>query len=85
MSEKYLEELSSGHSFTYKEINYVLSMDHKSNGHRMCVSLDDGGCRWLGGDCIVKPVQLFIMDNDNNFVAIKETKKNDMDQNSNFS
>jgi hypothetical protein len=71
----YIEELSNGDCFDFKNNKYVLSSDHKRSGERLCLSLIDGSSRWLKGDTIIEKTQLFFMDKDNNIIAIKESKK----------
>ena len=75
---KYIEELNPGDCFEYSGKYYVLSCDFKGNGKRMCVSLYDGFSNWLDGECIINPTDIFTMDKDNNIIAIKERKKDDI-------
>lgn len=74
----YIEELSNGDCFDYKNMKYVLSSDHKKSGDRLCLCLIDGSSRWLKSDTIIEKTQLFFMDKDNNIVAIKESKKDNV-------
>lgn len=79
MTNKYLEELDGGDAFGLKNQYYIVTNDYKKSGHRMCVGLSNGHNIWLAGNSIVESVQLFTLDNESNFIAIKETKKHAMD------
>lgn len=74
---KYIEELQNGDVFSYNDILYVLTHDTKSNGDRLCYSLINGSSRWLKPDLIIKHEPVYILDQNNNIQAIKETKKHD--------
>jgi hypothetical protein len=78
MSTTYLEELDSGDCFTYNDLVYVVSKDFKSNGNRSCLSLVDGSSRWLEPNTMIDKTQIFTMDKDSNIIAIKESKKADV-------
>lgn len=75
---KYIEELISGDCFEHSGKYYVLSCDFKSNGKRMCISLFDGFSSWFSPDCMVNQTDIFTMDKENNIIAIKERKKDDI-------
>jgi|694.fasta_scaffold92165_5 hypothetical protein len=75
---KYIEELIPGDCFNYLNKHYILSCDFKNNGKRMCVSLEDGFINWLDGGSIINPTDIFTMDKENNIMAIKERKKDDI-------
>lgn len=68
---KYIEELNIGDTFQYQDNIYVLTCDMRKNGARMGVSLKNGNIYWLDSQTIVDPIQLFILDNDNNVVSVK--------------
>jgi hypothetical protein len=90
MSTKYIEELKAGDAFTVmmteedsvenNQPKYVLSCDFKSNGQRMCISLIDGTSRWLDPNCVVLVHELYTMDKENCIIAVKETKKDDINK-----
>jgi hypothetical protein len=71
----YIEELDNGDSFILDNDKFVITCDYKSTGNRLCINLINGSSRWLGSNTIVDKVQLFILDKDNNLIAIKETQK----------
>lgn len=75
---KYIEEISSGDCFEHNGKFYLLTQDFKKNGDRMCISLEDGFPSWLSQSTIINRVDLFTMDKDNNIIAIKERKKEDV-------
>lgn len=72
---KYIEELDTGTTFEKNSVIYLLTSDFKKD-HKLAYSFKDGSCRWFKNDDIVDIALLYILDKDNNFVAIKETKKN---------
>lgn len=72
---KYIEELNSGDCFELKGKFYLLGTDFKKNGQRFCLNLADGFSSWINQDTIVNLTDLFTMDKDNNLIAIKERKK----------
>lgn len=76
---KYIEELSNGDAFMINNSTYILSSDFKKNGDRLSISLTDGNSRWVKPNEMIEAVQLFIMDKDNNIIAIKESKKEHVD------
>lgn len=83
---KYLEELTSGECFEFKDNFFILTQDFKKNGDRSCIQLDTGFSKWLKADSIVKITDIFTMDKDSNIVAIKErVKDNVSDQSKNLS
>jgi hypothetical protein len=71
---KYIEELEYGSTFEKSGIIYLLTSDFK-NGYRKAHSLKDGSSRWFADNEIVKMALLYLLDEENNFVAVKETKK----------
>lgn len=76
--QKYIEELDNGDGLLFDGQYYVLTSDYKASGKRSCVNLFDGTNRWLDGDSIIEETQLFVMDKDNNLIAIKRTEKDDI-------
>jgi hypothetical protein len=72
---KYLEEIKAGDIFIYQSSFFLLTIDRKSNGKILCYNLKDGSPRWLNDGEIVQISQIFALDEENNFVAIKETEK----------
>lgn len=78
MAVKYLEELSSGDAFQFDNTIYVLSSDFKKNGDRMSISIQSGQFRWLGPSTMVDNCELYLVDKDNNIIAIKPKDKEDV-------
>lgn len=72
---KYIEELSPGDCFELSNKYYLLSKDFKKDGKKLCLSLIDGFSNWFSQETIVNQIDLFIMDKENNIIAIKERKK----------
>lgn len=85
MANKFIEELDCGDAFIHNSIYYVLSSDYKKNNDKLCFSLIDGNSRWFKANEIVDKTPLFIMDADNNIIAIKESKKDVVNQTQDFS
>ena len=90
MSTKYIEELQPGQAFSIvvadedRKISdrdlYILSCDFKSNGQRMCINLINGTSRWLDANYVVIVHELYTMDKENCIIAVKETKKDDLNK-----
>lgn len=74
---KYLEELSVGDTFQLNSQVLVITSDFKKNGDRNCVNLSNGLSRWIGANTVVEVCPVYILDKDNNIVAIKPTAKNE--------
>lgn len=83
---KYLEELSGGDCFEYSGYHYILSKDFKNNGQKMCIDMSTGFQKWLNPDCVVSATELFVLDKENNIIALKvREKQNDDTKNKNIS
>ena len=72
---KYLEELSPGECFEFKNDYFILTQDFKKIGDRLCVRLNTGFGTWMKSDTIVNVTDIFTMDKDSNIIAIKERQK----------
>lgn len=72
---KYIEELSVGECFLYKNTVYILTTDFKNNGDKRCVNLSDGSNKWLSSQEIVNTTQIYTLDNNNNIIPVKPTAK----------
>lgn len=72
---KYIEELNFGDTFLHKDQLMVLTSDFKSNGSRLCYSLDSGFPVWLTDQTMVEHTPIYVLDKDNNTVPVKITKK----------
>ena len=71
---KYIEELSAGDSFQYDNTIYLLTIDFKKNGNRLCFSMTDGSPKWFDSTAIVTQTNLYTLDTINNIIPLKETK-----------
>lgn len=72
---KYLEELTIGECFSNNGSNFILTTDFRRNGQKLCINLKDGFLKWLNGDTLVEQIDIFTFDKDNNVIAMKERKK----------
>lgn len=72
---KYIEELVNGDSFTYNKEFFVLTSDFKKDNSRLSFNIKDGSPRWFSATEIVNKTELYFIDENNNIVPIKETKK----------
>lgn len=75
---KYLEEISPGDSFRYENNFYILTIDFKRNGDKLCYSLNDGSPKWLESKTVIETDPIFSLDKDNNIIPIKITEKNNV-------
>jgi hypothetical protein len=84
---KYVEELSSGDFFQYKNHKFILSSDFKKNktdfSHR-AISIEDGSTIWLDSTEIVDIIDLYHRDKEGNILLVKEYK-NEFAENKNIS
>lgn len=84
--ESYLESLENGDAFKLDNNFYIVSCDFKKDGSRLCLCPKTGNMRWYPSNTIVDSAQLYILDKDNNIIALKEIKKqNDPTKNQNIS
>lgn len=74
---KYIEEIHSGECFIHNDIYYLLTSDFKKNGQRLCYSLIDGSPKWFDSNMIINTEPIYILDKDNNVIAIRPSKKSD--------
>ena len=75
---KYIEELSIGDTFSYKDQIFLLTSDFKSNGSRLCYSLINGQPSWLANQTMIEHNPIYILDKDNNTIPVKITAKQDV-------
>lgn len=71
---KYIEEIDNGMTFEKNGVVYLLTSDFKKD-HKLAYSLKDGSSRWFKNDDIIDIALLYLLDKDNHFIALKETKK----------
>lgn len=74
---KYLEELTVGDSFSYKNELFLLTSDFRSNGNRLCYSLFNGLPNWLSSQTMVDNCPIYFLDKDNNTIPVRITPKHD--------
>lgn len=75
--EKYLEELASGDAFVVDDVYYLVTVDFKNNGSRLCYDLNKGHPRWFAPNTQVNHNHIYVMDNNNNFMPIKTLEPED--------
>lgn len=73
-----IEEIENGDSFEANGSHYIITCDFRKNGNRLAVNLRNGGSEWFEPNTIVDKISLMFVNRDNNMVAIKETKKDDI-------
>lgn len=73
---QYIEELESGDAFISEDKLYLLTCDFKNNGDRLCFCLSTGLPKWFGPSTIIDINPIYFLDNNNNIVPVKESKKN---------
>lgn len=72
---KYLEELSAGECFRLDESLFLVTCDFKSNGDRLCYSLDKGLPKWIKPNSIIHVDPIYTLNSDNAVVAVKNYDK----------
>jgi hypothetical protein len=72
---KYIEELKFGDAFEYLNEKFLLTQDFDSRNNHRCVDLSNGQSRWLLSNSIVKTIELYTLDNENNISPIKPRDK----------
>lgn len=77
----YIEELEPGDVFVSEDTIYLLTCDFKSNNDRLCFCLSTGLPKWFGPSTIVSINPVYSLDNNNNIVPVKESKKHDPNSN----
>lgn len=75
---KYIEEITNGECFVFNNHYYLLTSDFKSNGQRLAYSLYNGSSKWFDSNTIINTEPVYILDKENNVVAIRPTKKDDL-------
>lgn len=74
---KRLEELIYGDAFELEGKNYILTPDFKSGGKKMCIDLKSGSVTWIKQEEFVNHKPIYILDEDNNIVALRPMEKID--------
>jgi hypothetical protein len=72
---KYIEEISAGDCFEFKNKQYLVTHDFKKNGSRLCYCLMDGHGIWFESNVMIEIFPIYGLDNNNNIYAIKPTAK----------
>ena len=75
---KYIEELNSGDCFNYDNKSYLITSDFKKDNSKLCINLESGFPKWFLPEIIVKKIEIYTLDESNNIVPIKETKKDEI-------
>lgn len=84
MSQTYIEELNSGQCFILKDEKYIITCDYKKD-QKACINLENGTIRWFKFDTAVEPISIYIIDDNSNFMPVKEERVNDSVKNQKFS
>jgi hypothetical protein len=69
-----INDLDFGASFLYNNIPYIITQDRDRNNRRLSISLKDGSSRWIKDDIEVQLLDLYTIDDNNNFTPLKERK-----------
>jgi hypothetical protein len=72
---KYIEEISAGDCFEFKDKKYLVTNNFKKNGSKLCCSLLDGHGIWFDSSTIVEIFPIYGLDSNNNTYPIKPTPK----------
>ena len=72
---KYIEELSAGNCFLYKDKYYLLTIDFRGDNKKLCYELNSGCPYWLDGSTIVENTQICSIDSTNNIIPITKIEK----------
>lgn len=75
---KYLEQFGYGDTFSFEGKLYILTSDfkvQKDHTQLSCINLKTGHSRWISANSIVDAEPIYRLDNDNNIIPIKESKK----------
>lgn len=72
---KYIEELTPGDTFTLNSSIYIVTIDFRKNGSKLCIDLQTGSPRWIDASEIVDFNPIYILDASNNIIPIKNTPK----------
>lgn len=75
---KYLEEIQAGETFIIEDKTYLVTIDFKKNGDRLCYCLSTGSPKWLEAKSVVNINPLFYLDKDNNIIPLKTITKQDV-------
>lgn len=74
---KYIEELTFGDIFEYNKELFILTKDFDNKNNALCVSIKNGQSRWILNNSIVNIVELYRLDDENNFANIKPKTSKD--------
>lgn len=74
---KYLEEINPGDTFSIDNNLYLLTIDFKKNGDRLCYILSSGCPKWMESKTVVNSTPIYYLDKDNNVIPIKITERQD--------
>ena len=75
---KYIEEISPGDIFIWKNKRYILSSDYRpfkqGKTRHMSISIENGTCKWFASDGTIEVAELFYRDKEGNILLVKEFK-----------
>lgn len=74
---KYIEELTFGDIFEYNKELFILTKDFDNKNNVLCVSIKNGQSRWILNNSIVNVIELYRLDDENNFANIKPKTSKD--------
>jgi hypothetical protein len=74
---RYIEELVNGDCFVYNTSTFIITIDFDKIRNRLCIDLATGIPRWFSPETMVEKNPIFILDNNNNILPIKQELKND--------
>jgi len=72
---QFIESLDNGTCVNISGSYFIVTSDRKSNGNRMCVSLNSGSIRWIDPSTMVEPIDIFTFDSESNILAIRPREK----------
>lgn len=72
----YIEELSYGDTFRCNGEIFLITQDFRKNGSRLAINMADSSPRWIEPSQIIDKVPVYILDDDNNIIALKQEKNN---------
>jgi hypothetical protein len=78
---KYIEELHCGDTFIYNNLIFLITSDFKKNKSRLAFNLSSGQPKWFESSVIVNISPIYILDSENNIIAIKQSKETENHEN----
>ena len=75
---KYIEELFSGDCFKSENRLFIITSDFKKDNSKLCFDLESGFPKWFLPETIIDKIEIYTLDESNNILPIKETKKDEI-------